>query len=549
MNRTSTLRDFRLFIMPYLWPHRRVLLLTLSAAVVSLLLICIEPLLQRNFINALTGHNERGAWIAVLVVAGCIGLRRLLRGWGARSCSRIGARVTGAVESSLIRRLFTLPLEALRGFGPGYLTGRINSDCESMQFLYSNGMLGIVESVLRLVGGVAFLLWIDWRVGVTALAVLPFYAWLSLAFRRRQYRLGSRFSETVAKSSRQLHSSLGGAAMVKACAAEEQLSASLSDRFRQLAELKVLRSDLRVRFNLLLQIVPGVAQAVLICFGIRMILDGTWTLGELWALNRYLDFVFAPARELAGGMLQMQFALAAADRVERLTRLAPESRLDDGLVPDRLAGEIEFRGVDFGYPERGTLFRNVSFQLRPGETVALFGASGCGKTSLVNLLLRLYTPERGEIRIDGVPIGEYNLRALRRRIGYIGQNSEFLRGTLAENLSWGRENISRHEQCAVLARVGLDATLNPDCEVLESASNFSGGERLRLALARELLRDSDIVILDEATANLDVENERMIFRMIRREFQSRTVILISHQSRVLEYADRTITIDWGDKHA
>ncbi len=542
------LRKFRIFIAPFLRPHRRSLALTATAMIVSLLLVCVEPLLQRNFINALTALDERRAYIAALAVAACFGLRRLARGWGGRNCGRIGANVTCEVESSLIRRLFSLPLESLREFGPGYLSGRINADCESMQFLYSGGILGIGESMFRLVGGTAFLLWLDWRIGVAALAVLPFYAWLARSFRRRQYRLGSRFGETVAENSRQLHSSLGGAAMVKACTAEEQLSASLDGRFRKLAKLKIRRNDLRIRFNLLLQVLPGVAQAALVFFGIRMILDGAWTIGELWALYRYLEFVFAPARELAGNVLQMQFALAAAERVEHLAQLEPETRLEDGLAPEHLNGEIEFREVDFGYPDREMLFHNASFSLRPGETAALFGASGCGKTSLVNLLLRLYAPTRGEILLDGIPITDYNLRSLRRRIGYIGQNSEFLRGTLAENLSWGRENISREAQCEALARAGLGAKLTPEHEVLEGAANFSGGERLRLALARELLRDSDIIILDEATANLDPENERLIFRMIRREFLSRTVILISHRSRVLEYADKLIEINWETKH-
>ena len=381
-----------------------------------------------------------------------------------------------------------------------------------------------------------FLFWLDWRVGSAALAVLPFYGWLLAAFRRRQYRLSSRYGETVAENSRQLNVVFGGAAQIKSSAAEEQLAARITDRFRRLAAIKIRRNELGIGFQFAQQLLPGIGQLLLVLAGIGMILRGEWTLGELWALCRYLEFVFAPARDLSGGVMRMHFALAAAARVMALAHRVPEPRLVGGIVPQRLRGGIRFRKVGFAYPGRPRLFRNLSFRVRPGETVALFGASGCGKTTLVNLLLLLLRPDSGEIRIDGVA------RQLRRRIGYIGQNSEFLRATLRENLCWGCScEVSPRKLRRALDRVGL-GMMDPACRVLENASNFSGGERLRLALARELLRDSDIVILDEATANLDAESEQRILRMVRHEFRSRTVILISHRRRVLHYADRIIRV-------
>lgn len=530
------------FLAPYLRPYRSLFAAAAAATVAAALLLCIEPLIQRGLINALTSGTARSAWWFGIAVAGCIGLRRLLHAAGAAAGARAAAGVTGMVSSALVRRLLELPLGILREHGSGYLSGRIAADCENMQFLYSGGMFGLLANLLRLGGGMIFLFWLDWRVGSAALAVLPFYGWLLAAFRRRQYRLSSRYGETVAENSRQLNVVFGGAAQIKSSAAEEQLAARITDRFRRLAAIKIRRNELGIGFQFAQQLLPGIGQLLLVLAGIGMILRGEWTLGELWALCRYLEFVFAPARDLSGGVMRMHFALAAAARVMALAHRVPEPRLVGGIVPQRLRGGIRFRKVGFAYPGRPRLFRNLSFRVRPGETVALFGASGCGKTTLVNLLLLLLRPDSGEIRIDGVPLEDYNARQLRRRIGYIGQNSEFLRATLRENLCWGCScEVSPRKLRRALDRVGL-GMMDPACRVLENASNFSGGERLRLALARELLRDSDIVILDEATANLDAESEQRILRMVRHEFRSRTVILISHRRRVLHYADRIIRV-------
>lgn len=181
------------FLAPYLRPFRSLFAAAAAATVAAALLLCIEPLIQRGLINALTSGTARSAWWFGIAVAGCIGLRRLLHAAGAAAGARAAAGVTGMVSSALVRRLLELPLGILREHGSGYLSGRIAADCENMQFLYSGGMFGLLANLLRLGGGMIFLFWLDWRVGSAALAVLPFYGWLLAAFRRRQYRLSSRY--------------------------------------------------------------------------------------------------------------------------------------------------------------------------------------------------------------------------------------------------------------------------------------------------------------------------------------------------------------------
>ena len=539
------------FLKPYLRPHAWRI-----AGIGALLLFgasfaYLEPLVQRQFINTLTALERPQVWFWGILTVLTGALLRLCAAGESIGENSIGARITMTLKTRLSRRLLDLPVSFFHRHGSGYLAGRLTRDIDEMQFLYSAGMTGILSSALRLLGGLALLFVLDWRVGAVVVLILPLYLLAYRKFRGDHYRVGLAVSEANAANSRTLQSTFSGIRLLKSSAAEEKRGERLGREFEQQMILRIRRFRLGCRFRVLLRVIPGGCRGALLLAGVWMILEGRWTLGGLWALLRALDYVFTPSQLLCGGLIQFHSVSAAAARVMQLDRLLPEENLENGVEPGKLEGRIEFRHVSFGYLPGVPVLRDLSFELRPGEVVALCGPSGGGKSTIAGLLLRFFRPESGEILIDGRPAGEYRLRALRRRIGYIGQTGEFLTGTLAANLQLGVDRpVPETRLREVIGLVGLGARLNaPECDrdapLEENGVNFSVGERIRLAVAREILRDPDILILDETTASLDGETEEKLMDFLLELLAGRTVLVISHRESTLRRAQRRLELKEG----
>ena len=539
------------FLKPYLRPHAWRI-----AGIGALLLFgasfaYLEPLVQRQFINTLTALERPQVWFWGILTVLTGALLRLCAAGESIGENSIGARITMTLKTRLSRRLLDLPVSFFHRHGSGYLAGRLTRDIDEMQFLYSAGMTGILSSALRLLGGLALLFVLDWRVGAVVVLILPLYLLAYRKFRGDHYRVGLAVSEANAANSRTLQSTFSGIRLLKSSAAEEKRGERLGREFEQQMILRIRRFRLGCRFRVLLRVIPGGCRGALLLAGVWMILEGRWTLGGLWALLRALDYVFTPSQLLCGGLIQFHSVSAAAARVMQLDRLLPEENLENGGEPGKLEGRIEFRHVSFGYLPGVPVLRDLSFELRPGEVVALCGPSGGGKSTIAGLLLRFFRPESGEILIDGRPAGEYRLRALRRRIGYIGQTGEFLTGTLAANLLLGVDRpVPETRLREVIGLVGLGARLNaPECDrdapLEENGVNFSVGERIRLAVAREILRDPDILILDETTASLDGETEEKLMDFLLELLAGRTVLVISHRESTLRRAQRRLELKEG----
>lgn len=539
------------FLKPYLRPHAWRI-----AGIGALLLFgasfaYLEPLVQRQFINTLTALERPQVWFWGILTVLTGALLRLCAAGESIGENSIGARITMTLKTRLSRRLLDLPVSFFHRHGSGYLAGRLTRDIDEIQFLYSAGMTGILSSALRLLGGLALLFVLDWRVGAVVVLILPLYLLAYRKFRGDHYRVGLAVSEANAANSRTLQSTFSGIRLLKSSAAEEKRGERLGREFEQQMILRIRRFRLGCRFRVLLRAIPGGCRGALLLAGVWMILEGRWTLGGLWALLRALDYVFTPSQLLCGGLIQFHSVSAAAARVMQLDRLLPEENLENGVEPGKLEGRIEFRHVSFGYLPGVPVLRDLSFELRPGEVVALCGPSGGGKSTIAGLLLRFFRPESGEILIDGRPAGEYRLRALRRRIGYIGQTGEFLTGTLAANLLLGVDRpVPETRLREVIGLVGLGARLNaPECDrdapLEENGVNFSVGERIRLAVAREILRDPDILILDETTASLDGETEEKLMDFLLELLAGRTVLVISHRESTLRRAQRRLELKEG----
>lgn len=524
------IRFFRAAIRPWRWVYLAmfagVLLVTAAGYVL--------PVVQKRLINALAGRESDGIW-ALFLAAGALMLlvrcETLLR---QRVVNSTVQKVMFALETRIMNRLLGLPPGLLDQLGGGYLSGRLHADVTQLRFFFSNTLFTVLANILKASGAFVFLFVLSPRTALAILPAFPCYVWLLYRFRGSHYAVARRISELQARNQRMLASSLGSIELVKTNAAESRVSGAIRTGFARetLFRLKAVR--LSNSFLVLAGLIPLCCQGVLAVVGIRLILRGEWTLGLLWAMNCYLMNVFHPAGQLCAAFPASQAALASAARLIELEHATCEPRLDSGLDDFELRGKIELRAVTFAFHPDRPVLNALDLALEPGAKLVVAGPSGAGKSTLFALLLGFYKPVSGEILLDGRPVDAYNIRALRRRIGYLGPFPAFIPATLRANLTLGcPEPPSDDVIRAALAEAGADSFVGVlprglDTVLTESARNFSAGEHLRLALARELLRGCSVLLLDEATAHLDHDTETRFLETVLRVFRDRTVLMIRH---------------------
>ena len=364
--------------------------------------------------------------------------------------------------------------------------------------------------------------------------MFPCYAALLYTFRGRHYAVSREISEQHARNQRMLASSLDSIGLVKTSAAEDRVGGTIRTGFARETLFRLRAVKLANTFLFLTGLIPLACQGVLAAVGIRLILKGEWSLGSLWALNCYLMNVFHPVSQLCGAYPLAQAALASAARLIELQHATREPRLDSGAADFELKGALELHGLTFAYHPGRTVLDGIDLALEPGAKLLVSGPSGSGKSTLFALLLGFYKPVSGSILLDGRPLDDYNIRALRRQIGYLGPVPEFIPASLRTNLTLGCPGMP--SDAAVFdaldaAGAGDIVRALPhklDTVLTESVRNFSAGERLRFALAREFLRGTRVLLLDEATAHLDADNETRFLETVLRVFHSRTVLMIRH---------------------
>jgi ABC-type multidrug transport system fused ATPase/permease subunit len=492
------------------------------------------PIVQKRLINALTARESDGIW-RLFVVTGALMLlirsEALLR---QRVVNSTVHKVMFLLKTRIAERLLDMPPGLLDRLGGGYLSGRLANDVAQLQIFFSNMLFTVLANILKVAGGLVFLFILSPRTGLAALLAFPCYAFLLRRFRGRHYAVSREISELHARNQRMLASSLGGIDLVKASAAEERVGGAIRTGFARETLFRLRAVKLSNTFLFLAGLIPLACQGALAAVGVHFILRGEWTLGSLWALNCYLMNVFHPVGQLCGAFPLAQSALASAARLIELQNATREPHLDSGLEDFELKGAVELRGLKFAYHPGRTVLDGVDLSLEPGAKLLVSGPSGSGKSTLFALLLGFYKPVSGAILIDGRPLADYNVRALRRQIGYLGPFPEFIPSSLRANLALGCASPPDDSAIfAALREAGADSVVRAlphklDTMLTESVRNFSAGERLRFALARELLRGARILLLDEAAAHLDADNETRFLETVLRVFRDRTVLMIRH---------------------
>lgn len=459
--------------------------------------------------------------------------------------TRFEQEVLLEIQQALFDRTLRLPKSFFDTKETGYLMSRLLGDVNGLRWFFSSSIVHMFSSVLRFAGGTVFLIYLNWRLALAVLVVLPLM-FLSVRFFGGKIRVLSHHGmERHAEVYQSVQESLAQTSLIKAFATEKRTLNTLMGKLRASFQVGMEQNTLGAIANLAINFAPDLAHLIVLAGGAFLIIRGEWSVGSLLAFQSYIGFVYGPAQFLAQANFQWQGAVASLERVSALFDVVPEEQAGVGMKSERLRGEVEFRNVSFSYNGIDTVLQDISFLVRTGEHMAVVGPSGVGKTTLVSLLLQFYRPQKGEILIDGRPAKEYELNSLRRRIGYVPQSPTLLSGTIEENLRYGdpEANSAQIEKAARTAGIHDFIAALPDgygSAVGERGVNFSEGQKQRLAIARALVKDPDILVLDEPTSALDSRTEESIFASLPDMVRGKTLFIIAHRLSTIRQSDRIL---------
>ncbi len=535
-------------LLPFVTRHWRKGLLGALLILFNSLLGFPQPLLNRFLIDDVILGRQLELLLVFLLLMGGITVVGMLTGALQQYYfTRFEQEVILDIQQDLLNRTLRFPKSFFDDKEVGYLMSRLSSDVMGLRWFFSSTLVNIVSNVLHLLGGVALLLYLEWRLAIVALIVIPGLILWVRYFSRRVKALSHQSMERQAQVARRMQESLSSAALIKAFSSEEREVGRVMGELRDAFQISLEQMAVGSVAGIALSILNNLANLVVLVVGVVEVIVGQWTLGSLLAFRSYLGYVYGPARFLANINLQLQGALAALERVSALYDIVPEET-GSGIPVERLSGEVEFRHVSFAYTDQHPVLQDVSCHIQPGEHVAIVGPSGVGKTTLVSLILRFYKPTAGEIWLDGRPASDYEVSSLRRRIGYVSQSTLLLSGTIMDNLRYGNpeaseEQVIRAAQVAGIHEFIASLPEGYQAPVGERGVNLSEGQKQRLAIARALIKDPDILVLDEPTSALDSLVEKSIFDALPDLVRDKTLFVVAHRLATIQRSDRILLLN------
>jgi len=434
----------------------------------------------------------------------------------------------------------------------GRLMTRTINDVETLNELFSTGVVGLLGDLFIVFGIAGAMLWLNWQLALVCLAAFPLILYLSRFYRRRAREVYRESRLILARLNAGLQENIAGVATIQAFGQEEKM-------YRRFQEINLgyrnvlLRS---VRYNAvffpIIEIFSALTIGLLLWYGGGLVVQNVVEAGVIVAFIQYIQRMYHPIRDLAEKYNIMQAAMASSERVFTLLDTAETIKSPErSKSVERMRGEIEFKNVWLSYHPGEPVLKDISFRIRPGEKVALVGATGGGKTSIISALCRFYDIERGAILIDGVDIREWDKQALRRQLGLVLQDVFLFSGDIAENITLGDARVSeaRMREAARRAQIAPFIEQLPggyQDEVQERGSTLSQGQRQLLSFARALAFDPRILILDEATSSVDTETELLIQAALEELLKERTALIIAHRLSTIKSADRILVVHKGE---
>ncbi len=537
----------------YLGKYQRALIQTAVFLVVTTLLGLAPPRIMQGMVDSATrlGSRSTVAMFGIGMILVSI-VSALFAAAQRYSMAIIVHGLIYDVRNALYDQILHLPFGFHDQTPTGYLISRMTSDMEALNGFFGFGLANLVGMVITFTGALAMMVAISWQLALVALAIVPFLVMTTL---RSSTQLGPQFMglrRQFARVTAQLQENYGGVRVVKAFAREqyeiERFDRELDDFMsRQLRLARVF-----MVYMPSMGFLTNLGMVMMLTYGGYAVINGTMTLGQLVASQGYMMMLTGPIRMIGWMVINAQRAEAAAQHLyEVLEHQRTIMDRPDAIELGDISGEVRFEHVTFGYGEGTPVLRDCNLVIRPNETLAVMGATGSGKTSVINLIPRFYDVSEGRVLIDGRDVRDVKLASLRRHIGTIFQEALLFSGTIAENIAYGRPDATQEEieAAARMAQAHEFIERFPNgyqTRVGERGVTLSGGQRQRITIARAMLLNPRILIMDDSTSSVDVETEYLIQQAMIEGMRGRTSIVIAHRLSTVKNADRIIVLDKGE---
>jgi ABC-type multidrug transport system fused ATPase/permease subunit len=533
-------------------PYRRRAVLSIMAMIVVTVTGLTVPYLLKVAIDSgiAAGDVETLAWVmAAFLAAGLLNLgasylQTYLTSW-------VGSHVIDDLRRQVFAHLQKLSLDFFSRQRTGWIVSRLTNDIDALDQLVTEGVTSLVTNSLTFVGAIVFLLLLDWRLALATLAVLPPLLAATLVFRSRSARAYAQVRSRIGDVSAHLQESISGIRVVQAFRGErrdfERLEAA-SDAYRAANMRTVVQSGLYFPF---VEFVSAVAVVVVLWYGGSLVSEEALEIGVLVAFIGYLNSFFDPLQQLSQLYNTFQAAMAAVQKIYAVLDTEPDpTDAPDAVDLPEVRGDVEFRDVSFEYRPGRPVLHDIDVSIPAGATIALVGATGAGKSTVIKLLARFYDPGRGSVLVDGHDLRRVKARSLRAQLAVVPQEAFLFTGSVLDNIRFGRPEADPAEVVRVARILGLHDFVAglPDgyeTEVHAGGAGLSTGQRQLISFARALLADPRILILDEATSSVDAESERRIERAMEVLFQGRTAIIVAHRLSTVRYADEILVLEGG----
>ena len=534
------------------YPYRRRALLSLVAMIIVTLSSLAVPYLMKIAIDSGIGAGDTTVltWVIVAFIAvsginlGASYLQTYLTSW-------VGEHIIYDLRRNLFEHLQKLSLDFFSRQKTGWIVSRLTNDIDALDQLVTDGVTSLVTNSLTFMGAIVFLFILDWRLALATLSIMPLLIVATLLFRSRSARAYALVRNRIGDVSAHLQESLSGMRVLQAFRREDadyrQLAAA-NAAYRDVNYRTVVQSGIYFPF---VELISATAVVIVLWYGGSLVTGRAIEIGVLVAFIGYLNSFFDPLQQLSQLYNTFQASMAAVQKIYAVLDTDPDLQdAPDAVALPDVRGEVTLRDVTFGYDTGKPVLHDVDFSIKAGSTVALVGATGAGKSTVIKLLARFYDPTQGAVLIDGHDLRGVTMASLREQLAVVPQEAFLFSGSVMDNIRFARPTAEAEEVKRVARIVGVHdfVTSLPDgydTDVQEGGSALSTGQRQLISFARALLADPRILILDEATSSVDAESERRIDRAMEVLFRGRTSVIVAHRLSTVRYADDIVVVDDG----
>ncbi|MCF8284987.1 MAG: ABC transporter ATP-binding protein/permease [Sphingobacteriales bacterium] len=539
-------------IYQYLQPYKKVFWMSVGLTVLLAIVAPIRPyLIQYTIDNFILADNANGLFTMVMIMFGLLAFQTIIQYYHTVLTNWLGQSAILDLRKLVFSHLLSLRLKYFDNTPIGTLVTRAVSDLETIADVFSEGLIVIIGDILQIVVIVGVMMYIDWRLTLISLATIPFLLIATYIFKERTKKAFQDVRVEVAKLNTFLQEHISGMRIIQLFVREKAEMEKFKNinRRHRIAHIKsVWYYSI---FFPVVELMSATSIGLLVWYGSKEVLDGSLSLGVIVSFIMYINMLFRPIRELADKFNTLQMGMVSSERIFSVLD-TQEQTPNHGTITDvPVQGKITFDKVRFAYTEDHYVLKNISFELQAGKTLAIVGATGAGKSSIINLLNRFYEINEGEIRVDDIDIKKYELSFLRSKIATVLQDVFLFSDTIAENIRLKNTDISIDKIIEAAEEVGAhDFIMNLpggyDYNVMERGATLSVGQAQLISFIRALVFNPSILVLDEATSSVDTESEMLIQSAIQKLMQGRTSIVIAHRLSTIQNADQIMVLDHGE---